>query len=724
MPSSRTWSATPWSTAIGSATASPTGFPAGRGPSACAPSGTSSASPAWAISSRRASTSRRSSATRTTSGCTASSSASAASTSGTSRRRSRTSRSSAPPTISTGGSRPRAGAREAAAATLDDATGHERSPDHRRDVQGPATPRPARPRDPTAARPRQAGAVRLARAAHGRARRRRLLRRFGRVRVRGSQPRRPAGGGDRARRARGAGAAGQRGEAREPAESRPARPTLPGGAAAARRRRPPLRRPSLRMVRGRRRDDRRAAAPRCRLPRAHRPLRDPRRARRRSARDAGGPRRARPPRVRAELAHPLAAGRRGDRSVALTPSRPLYWRPMPAAARFASALNRSVPAARPGEFRPLVLGPLSVWPPVVLAPMAGVTTYPFRSLCRAFGAGLYVSEMITARGFLEGNARTRLLASSGADERPRSVQVYGSDPDVMGEMARRLSGEGVHHIDMNFGCPAPKITRHGGGSAIPLKPRLMARLVRAAVRGAGGVPVTVKVRKGIHDGLLTYLDAGRVAEEEGAAAIGLHARTAAQLYAGDADWSAIAALKTAVRIPVLGNGDVWECWDALRMLRATGCDGVIVGRGCLRRPWLFAELAAVFGGREPAPEPRLGAIAAIMRDHAERLTAFFGAARGIRQMRKWCLWYTSGFRGAAQLRADLIRIESLDEMLRLLARLDPDEPFPPGALRQSRSKGAHTQEVRLPDGYLAARDDDSPPPLEDVAGWDAALAGG
>src|SRR5204863_169737 len=178
-------------------------------------------------------------------------------------------------------------------------------------------------------------------------------------------------------------------------------------------------------------------------------------------------------------------------------------------------------------------------------------------------AGRHVSEMITARGFLEGNARTQLLASSRPDERPRSVQIYGSDPEVVREMARRLSGEGVHHVDINFGCPAPKITRHGGGSAIPVKPRLMARLVGAAVRGAGGVPVTVKVRKGIHDGLLTYLDAGRVAEAEGAAAIGLHARTAAQLYAGDADWSAIAALKAAVRIPVLGNGDVWECWDAL-----------------------------------------------------------------------------------------------------------------------------------------------------------------
>jgi len=168
----------------------------------------------------------------------------------------------------------------------------------------------------------------------------------------------------------------------------------------------------------------------------------------------------------------------------MTSFRPLYWRPMPTLPRFASALNRSVPAARPGEFRPLVLGPLSVWPPVVLAPMAGVTNYPFRSLCRAFGAGLYVSEMITARGFLEGNARTQLLASSRPDERPRSVQIYGSDPEVVREMARRLSGEGVHHVDINFGCPAPKITRHGGGSAIPVKPRLMARLVGAAARAS------------------------------------------------------------------------------------------------------------------------------------------------------------------------------------------------------------------------------------------------
>jgi len=393
-----------------------------------------------------------------------------------------------------------------------------------------------------------------------------------------------------------------------------------------------------------------------------------------------------------------------------------------AAMRFASELNLHVPVARPGEFRPLVLGPLAVWPPVVLAPMAGVTNYPFRQLCRAFGAGLYVSEMITARGLVAGNEMTALLASGGPDERPRSVQLYGSDPVAIAEATRRLAVEGVDHIDLNFGCPAPKITRHGGGSAIPVKPRLMARLVRAAVRGAAPVPVTVKVRKGIDDALLTYHDAGRVAEDEGAAAIGLHARTAAQLYAGAADWSAIAALKAVVAIPVLGNGDVWECWDALRMLRETGCDGVIVGRGCLRRPWLFAELAAVFDGREPERQPSLGSIVAIMRRHAQGLMAFFGPVRGIRQMRKWCLWYTSGFRGAGQLRTDLLRIESLEDMLALLARLDPDEAFPLDALRRSRSKDARRQEVRLPHGYLAARDDDVPPAVDPA--WDAALSGG
>src|SRR5262245_1860945 len=195
--------------------------------------------------------------------------------------------------------------------------------------------------------------------------------------------------------------------------------------------------------------------------------------------------------------------------------------------RFASERHAATPPARPGEFAPLLVGRLTVWPPVVLAPMAGVTNYPYRSLAREFGAGLYVSEMITARGYLLGNRLTRKLASSHPDERPRSVQIYGTDPVDVGEMARALADDGVEHIDMNFGCPVPKVTRTGGGAAVAYKPRLLARLVRAAVAGAGAVPVTIKVRKGLDDEKLTFLDSGRVAEAEGAAAIGLHARTAA-----------------------------------------------------------------------------------------------------------------------------------------------------------------------------------------------------
>jgi nifR3 family TIM-barrel protein len=377
--------------------------------------------------------------------------------------------------------------------------------------------------------------------------------------------------------------------------------------------------------------------------------------------------------------------------------------------RHASEANRGVPLARPREFAPLALGRLSVSPPIVLAPMAGVTNYPFRCLAREFGAGLYVSEMITARGYLNGNRRTALLASSRPDEKPRSVQVYTSDPRDAYEMVARLEGEGVDHVDLNLGCPVRKVTAHGGGAAIPLKPRLMARIVGAMVSAARGVPVTVKVRKGIDDSLPTYLDSGRVAEAEGASAIGLHARTAAQLYAGEADWRAIAELKARVSIPVLGNGDVWECWDALRMMRATGCDGVIVGRGCLGRPWLFRELAAVFDGFEPPPPPALGEVTRIMLDHARRLIAFFGEAAAMRQMRKWVSWYTKGFRGSAAFRARASRVSTLAELERLAAELDPGEPFPESALRAKRGKDSRTQKVSLPPGYLDARDDDAPP---------------
>jgi nifR3 family TIM-barrel protein len=375
-----------------------------------------------------------------------------------------------------------------------------------------------------------------------------------------------------------------------------------------------------------------------------------------------------------------------------------------------SDLNRDVPTAGPGEFAPLTIGPLRVWPPVVLAPMAGVTNYPFRALCRGVGAGLDVSEMITARALVEGTAKTRRRADFGPDERPRSLQLYGVDPVSLGEAARRLVGEGsVDHIDMNFGCPVRKVTSKGGGAAIPLKPRLLRRLVGEVVRAAGTVPVTIKFRKGVDDEHLSFLDSGRIGQEEGCVAVGLHARTAAQLYDGHADWDAIAALVAHVDIPVLGNGDIWEAWDALRMMRTTGCAGVIVGRGCLGRPWLFRELADVFDGREPTEPPNWGAVGRVMVAHARGLCDWFGESVGMLRMRKQATWYSKSFPGGAALRARLSRLGSVDELEQSIAMLPPDTPFPAAALRVRRGKAAGTQRVALPDGYLDALDDDAPP---------------
>jgi nifR3 family TIM-barrel protein len=378
---------------------------------------------------------------------------------------------------------------------------------------------------------------------------------------------------------------------------------------------------------------------------------------------------------------------------------------------YRSALNRDVPPAAPGEFATLQVGPLRVWPPVVLAPMAGVTNPPFRTLCRRFGAGLYVSEMITARALVEGNRKTLLMASFGEEESTRSLQLYGVDPDYVGRAVRLLVDERrVDHLDLNFGCPVRKVTSRGGGAAIPLKPRLLRNIVRAAVGAAGNVPVTLKFRIGIDERRLTYLDSGRIAEEEGCAAVGLHARTAAQLYDGAASWEAIARLKQAVRtIPVLGNGDIWEAEDALRMMRQTGCDGVIVGRGCLGRPWLFRDLADVFDGREPRDPPSLGGVVEVMLEHARLLAAWAGEREAMRAFRKHSSWYTKGFRGGAPLRERLMHVERLDELAEVLGGVDPGQPFPPEAMRVSRGKAGGTQVVSLPPGYLDELEDATPP---------------
>jgi nifR3 family TIM-barrel protein len=381
---------------------------------------------------------------------------------------------------------------------------------------------------------------------------------------------------------------------------------------------------------------------------------------------------------------------------------------------YRSTLNRDVSPAGEGEFAPVTIGTIRVWPPVVLAPMAGVTNPPFRTLCRRYGAGLYVSEMITARALVEGNRKTLLLASFGDEEKTRSLQLYGVDPHYVGEAVRLLVGEDrIDHLDMNFGCPVRKVTSRGGGAAIPLKPRLLRNIVRAAVRAAGAVPVTIKFRLGIDEQYLTYLDAGRIGEEEGCAAVALHARTAAQLYDGEARWDAIARLKQAVtRIPVLGNGDIWEAEDALRMMRATRCDAVVVGRGCLGRPWLFRDLANVFDGRTPPNPPNLGGVIDVMLEHARLLTAWCGEVSAMRSFRKHSAWYTKGFPGGAALRQKLMQVQTMDELVAGLAECDRDQPFPPEAIRVQRGKTGGTQKVVLPEGYLDDLDDATPPGVE------------
>ncbi|WP_262320507.1 tRNA dihydrouridine synthase DusB [Acidiferrimicrobium sp. IK] len=371
--------------------------------------------------------------------------------------------------------------------------------------------------------------------------------------------------------------------------------------------------------------------------------------------------------------------------------------------------------------RALQIGPLPVEPPVVLAPMAGVTNAAFRQLCRRYGGGLYVSEMITARALVEGNERTLRMLAPAPGEQVRSAQLYGVDPAVMTSAVRRLVDDiGVDHVDLNFGCPAAKVTRKGGGAALPLHRVLFRNVVRAAVRAAGRVPVTVKMRIGLDDAHRTAIEAGLTAEEEGVAAVALHARTAYQHYAGTADWEAIGELKAAIStIPVLGNGDIWEAGDALAMMAATGCDGVVVGRGCLGRPWLFADLDAVFAGGQPAPPRRFGEVTAVMAEHARLLGEHLGPDRGIRDFRKHVGWYLTGFPVGAALRGALARITTLEEMGRLLAGVDPDLELPPGAQRLARGHTNGPRPVALPAGWLDTLDDPSPP-----AGADTLVSGG
>jgi nifR3 family TIM-barrel protein len=360
----------------------------------------------------------------------------------------------------------------------------------------------------------------------------------------------------------------------------------------------------------------------------------------------------------------------------------------------------------------LKLGPIRVDPPVVLAPMAGVTNPAFRSLCREFGPGLYVSEMITARALVERNEKTLRMAARAPGEPVHSVQLYGVDPEVMRAAVGILVDElGADHVDLNFGCPAPKVTRKGGGAALPAHPILFGRVVGAAVAAAGPVPVTVKMRIGLDERCETATGAATIAEAEGVAAVALHARTAEQRYAGPARWDHISRLKEAVRtIPVLGNGDIWEPVDAIEMQRRTGCDGVVVGRGCLGRPWLFSDLAAAYrGGPAAAQNPDLGRVAAVMVRHARLLCDHLGPGAGMRDFRKHTGWYLTGFPVGSEPRRALASVSSPEELEGILADLDPGLTRPAEWARWPRGHTDGPRPVALPDGWLDRTSDPRPP---------------
>jgi len=364
----------------------------------------------------------------------------------------------------------------------------------------------------------------------------------------------------------------------------------------------------------------------------------------------------------------------------------------------------------------LQYGSISIATPVVLAPMAGITNTAFRRLCREYGGGLYVSEMVTSRALVERTEESMRLIGHHESEGTRSVQLYGVDPKTIAEAVTMLVAENrADHIDLNFGCPVPKVTRKGGGAALPYKQDLFSAIVNAAVKAAGDIPVTVKMRKGIDAEHLTFLDAGKSARDAGVAAVALHARTASEYYSGNADWSAITELKNSLGdVQVLGNGDIWSAGDAIRMMRETGCNGVVVGRGCLGRPWLFADLQAAFEEYAKNPnsnaaiepiQPNLGEVAQAFKKHAELLVEFFESEeRACRDIRKHVAWYFKGYPVGGEFRASLAQVDSLHHMDDILGTIDWTAPYPGELAEGPRGRLGGAKVCALPENWLQSRE--------------------
>jgi nifR3 family TIM-barrel protein len=353
--------------------------------------------------------------------------------------------------------------------------------------------------------------------------------------------------------------------------------------------------------------------------------------------------------------------------------------------------------------------------PVVLAPMAGITNTAYRRLCREYGNGLFVSEMVTSRALVERTEESMRLIGHHESEEFRSVQLYGVDPATISKAVQMLVQEDrADHIDLNFGCPVAKVTRKGGGAALPWKSELFEAIVQSAVKAAGNIPVTVKMRKGIDQDHLTFVDAGKAARDAGVTAVALHGRTAQDFYSGKADWDAIAELREALPdVQVLGNGDIWSAQDAVAMMDKTGVDGIVVGRGCLGRPWLFQDLETAIAGylagdKTPQIEevmPSLGEVATAFYRHAQLLTEFFDEeGRACRDIRKHVAWYFKGYPVGGDFRAALARVESLQQASDLLGTLEPDAPYPGAEAEGPRGRVGSLKSCSLPEGWLSSRD--------------------